>query len=394
MSSDDAESRIPLSEPLLSGNEWRYVKDCLDTGWVSSAGAYVDRFESGIREALDIDEAVATSSGTSALHLALLVSDVQLGDEVLVSSLSFIAPANAVRYVGAHPVFVDADPETWQMDIGLVEDFLSGCDRNSKGVFNPSTGRRVSAVVPVHVLGLSVDMDPLLDLASRYGLKVIEDATEGLGARYKGDALGTLGDIGCLSFNGNKLITSGGGGMAVTSSPGAAKRLRHLSTQAKDDPVEYVHSEVGFNYRLSNVQAAIGYAQLETLESRIEAKKRIARFYQGVVRDIKGLGFMPTPSWCDSSYWLSTVTVDPELCHMDSRGLMVTLRDAGIEARPLWQPLHRSSAHHGERALGGKVAEGLHRLCLSLPSSPGLTDHDLERVGKVIEATVHCRSGN
>jgi perosamine synthetase len=389
MPSSGVESRIPLSEPFIDGNEWEYVKECLDTGWVSSAGAFVDRFESGIRDVLGIEEAVATSSGTSALHLALLAVGVKPDDEVLVSSLTFIAPANAVRYTGAHPVFVDASPDSWQMDIDLVEDFLvNKCKRTGDGTLNLETGRRVIAVVPVHILGLCVDMGPLLSLADRYGLKVIEDATEGLGAKYEGESLGTMGDIGCLSFNGNKLITSGGGGMAVTRSADLAKRMRYLSTQAKDDAVEYVHFEVGFNYRLTNVQAAIGYAQLETLDQRVQAKKRIANFYERAVQTLDGLRLMPSPSWCDASYWLSTVTVDPQICSIGSRGLMGALRERGIETRPLWQPLHLSRAQAGNQALGGTVSEHLNRVCLSLPSSVGITDDELSRVSEAIRRAI------
>jgi perosamine synthetase len=255
---------IPLSEPSIGGNEWKYVKECLDTNWVSSAGAFVDRFEAELAAYAGAQYGIATSNGTSALHVALLAVGVLPDDEVIVSTLTFIAPANAIRYVGAWPVFMDADATYWQMDVEKLADFLNnGCKWQDGQLKNIATGRRVSAILPVHILGHPCDMDPIIALAEKYGLKVIEDATESLGAQYKEHAVGTMGHVGCFSFNGNKLLTTGGGGMVVTNDSALAERVRYLTTQAKDDPLEYVHNEVGFNYRLTNIQAAIGCAQLE-----------------------------------------------------------------------------------------------------------------------------------
>ncbi|RME03545.1 MAG: aminotransferase DegT, partial [Deltaproteobacteria bacterium] len=257
-----AEGFIPLSIPKLAGNEWRYVRECLDTNWVSSVGAFVERFEREVAARVGARYGVATASGTAAIHIALLVSGVGPGDEVLLPTLTFIAPANAIRYVGAVPLLLDVDPVTWQLDPEKTIDFLEKECRWQEGrLVNRTTGRRVRAIMPVHILGHPVDLDPILEVARKYELTVIEDATESLGARYKERHVGNLGDIGCFSFNGNKIITSGGGGMIVTNDETTARRARYLTTQAKDDPIEYVHGELGYNYRLTNLQAALGVAQ-------------------------------------------------------------------------------------------------------------------------------------
>jgi len=300
-----AEAFIPLCTPAIRGNEWKYVKECLDTTWVSSVGAYVDRFERAVAEAVGTKNAVATSSGTSALHVALLVAGIQSDDEVLVSTLTFIAPANAIRYVGAFPVFVDAEATYWQMDPAKVKDFLENqCHWREGALVNRQTGRRVRAILPVHILGHPVDMDPILELARKYELVVIEDATESLGALYKDKSVGQLGDIACFSFNGNKLITTGGGGMLVTNNERWAQRAKHLTTQAKDNPVEYVHTEIGYNYRLTNIQAAMGVAQMEQLDSFIEVKRSIAKSYDEALGEIPGITSMREADWACSVFWM------------------------------------------------------------------------------------------
>jgi perosamine synthetase len=265
---------IPLCVPEIRGNEWDYIKECLDSNWVSSVGAFVDRFEGAVANYVGTEHAVATVSGTAALHIALLVAGVQPDDEVLVPTLSFIAPANAIRYVGAWPVFIDAEPIHWQMDPVKVQGFLENeCRSQGGNLINRTTGRRVKAILPVHILGHPCDMDPILEVADRYELITIEDATESLGAQYKKRMAGKLGQIACFSFNGNKLITTGGGGMIVTDNQAWAERARYLTTQAKDDPIEYFHSEIGYNYRLTNIQAAMGVAQMEQIENFINQKK-------------------------------------------------------------------------------------------------------------------------
>jgi perosamine synthetase len=261
------------------------------------------------------------------------------------------------------------------MDANRVSAFLDGCRATGEGLINPRSGRRVAALLPVHILGHPVDMEPLIAAAQRYGLAVIEDATEALGAQYRGRPVGTLGDVGCFSFNGNKLITTGGGGMVVSGNCEIARRARYLSTQAKDDPVEYVHEHIGYNYRLTNVQAAIGCAQLERIESFIAAKRRIAARYREALKDCNRVQVMPSASWAAPAFWLYTILVEG-----GSRSTMRRLADEGIQSRPLWQCLHRNAPYRDSERLGGEVAEGLQRDALSLPCSVGLREEEQERV--------------
>jgi perosamine synthetase len=375
------EAFIPLSVPEIRGREWDYVKECLDTGWVSSVGAYVDRFEAALAAQVGTRFAVATVNGTAALHLALLVAGVTAGDEVLVSDLTFIAPVNAIRYLGAHPVLVDAEPAYWQMDPQLVKDFLlNECDRVQGELRNRATGRRVAALLPVDVLGHPVDLDPLLELARSFGLPVVEDATESLGALYRTLPVGRRADVSCVSFNGNKVITTGGGGMLLTDREDWARRARHLSTQAKDDPIEFVHGEVGYNYRLTNVLAAIGCAQVEQLEAFVEHKRQLARRYQEALAEIPGLEPNLEAPWARSIFWMYTILVDEAQYGMDSRALLKALGQRRIQARPLWQPMHLSPAHWEAQVLGGDVSERLNRAALSIPCSVGLDTTSQDRV--------------
>ncbi len=372
---------IPLCVPELRGNEWKYVKECLDTNWVSSVGEYVTRFEHQLAAYVGTKHAVATSNGTAALHIALLVAGVQPEDEVLLSTLTFIAPANAVRYVGAWPVFIDSEPDYWQMDPQRVADFLeNNCRWDGEALINRQTGRRVRAILPVHILGHPVDMKPILELACEHNLVVIEDATESLGARYRGRKVGALGDIACFSFNGNKIITTGGGGMLVTDREDWAQRAKYLTTQAKDDPVEYIHHEVGYNYRLTNIQAAMGVAQLENLETYIAAKREIAARYTEAFSDLPGVQPMQEAPWAFSIHWLYTVLIDPDAFGIDRRELHRQLAAEGIQSRPLWQPLHQSPAFARLEPPPCPVAERLNQQALSLPCSAGLSPQEAERV--------------
>jgi len=372
---------IPLIEPEIRGNEWEYVRECLETGWVSSAGAFVDRFEHLVAQQCGCEHAVATVNGTSALHVALLVAGVQPDDEVLVSTLTFIAPVNAIRYVGAWPVFVDSEPNYWQMDSARVVEFLEkGCRWSNGALYNQRTGRRVTAIVPVHVLGHPVDLDPILTAAQKFGLKVIEDATEGLGATYRGRPLGSIGDIGCLSFNGNKIITTGGGGMLVTSNEALAQKAKYLTTQAKDDPVEYIHKEIGYNYRLTNIQAAIGCAQMEQLDSYVAAKREIADRYTLAFRDVPGIVPMRQAPWAQSTFWMYTVLIKEDKFGINSRDVLRALAGQKIQCRPLWQPIHQSPAHALSRAGELPVSEQLTKEALSLPCSVGLSKDAQQKV--------------
>jgi perosamine synthetase len=376
-----SEGTIPLCVPEIRGNEWKYIKECLDTNWVSSVGPFVDRFERELAAYVGTKYAISTVNGTAALHIALLVTGVQPEDEVLVSTLTFISPANAIRYVGAWPVFIDAEPTYWQMDPQKVVDFLEKeCQWRDGSLHNKTTGRRVKAIIPVHILGHPCDMDPILEIAHKYQLPVIEDATESLGAKYKGRMVGHLGDIACFSFNGNKIITTGGGGMIVTDNEAWAERAKYLTTQAKDDPLEYVHNEVGYNYRLTNIQAAMGVAQLEQLDAYIEAKCDHARRYTQLLHDVPGIRVPMESPWAFSIYWLYTILVNELEYGIDSRQLMRKLRDAGIQSRPFWHPIHSLPPYVDCQVSKVEVADDLYAKGLSIPSSGGITDEQIIKV--------------
>jgi perosamine synthetase len=383
------EGGIALCEPEIRGNAWRYVKDCLDTGWVSSVGTYVDRMERDMAARTQTPYAVAAVNGTAALHIALLAAGVQAEDEVLMSTLTFIAPANAVRYVGAWPVFVDAEAAYWQMDPAKTRDFLEKeCHRANGALIDKATGRRVRAIMPVHILGHPVDMDPICELADRFGLSVIEDATEALGATYKNRPTGSIGDIACFSFNGNKIITTGGGGMITTDRKDWAEKAKYLTTQAKDDPLEFVHGAIGYNYRLTNIAAAIGVAQLELLDEFITLKRRIAQVYDETFLDLPGIQPMHEAEWAFSTFWMYTILVDEDKCRASSRELIQSLAAQHIQARPLWQPMHRSPAMADCRSYECTVADDLNQKAVSLPCSVGLSHEQQTQVRDSVRSII------
>ena len=380
-----AEGAVPLTVPEIGEAERAAVDEALASGWVSSAGPFVDHFEREVADVVGARHAVATVSGTAALHLALLVAGVQPGDEVCAPAVTFIAPANAIAYAGAVPVFIDAEPGFWQMDPAALETFLTEqCEEHDGSLVDRATRRRVAAILPVHALGHPADIAPIRELSRRFGLELVEDACEGLGAVYRDGEdwrlVGHPDSIACLSFNGNKIITAGGGGMLVTQDAERADRARYLSTQAKDDPLEYVHGAVGFNYRLSNVHAALGHAQIARLDEFVAAKRRIAATYAEALGGLAGITPMPEAEWARSSYWMYTVLVDAGEFGMDSRALMAQLDQAGVQARPLWQPLHRSPAHAAAPRRECPVADELYARALSLPCSVGLSRRDQDRV--------------
>ena len=374
---------VPLCVPEIRGNAWDYVKQCLDSNWVSTAGPFVDRFEQMVAGSAGAKYGVATVNGTAALHVALLAAGVRPDDEVLVPALTFIATANAVRYAGAWPVFLDAEPVHGQLDPQKLTDFLEReCTSRGGALVNRTTGRTVRVVLPVHVLGHPVDMDPVCEVAERFGLTVIEDAAEALGAKYKGRPVGRFGAAACFSFNGNKLLTCGGGGMIVTDDPHLAERARYLTTQAKDDPLEYVHGEVGFNYRLTSLQAALGCAQMELLDQFVGAKRATAAVYDAAFRDVPMIEPFTEAPWAFSTSWMYTVKIGRD----QSRPLMRHLDAHRIQTRPLWQPLHCSPAHAGRQSYRVEVADRLYRESLSLPCSVGLTPQQREQVLATISA--------
>lgn len=383
------EAFIPLCVPELRGNELKYLQECVETNWVSYVGPFVGRLEQAMADFVGTQHAVATNSGTAALHVALLVAGVQPGDEVLVSDLTFIAPANAIKYVGAHPVFMDVTPDYWQMDPAKVADFLAReCQWAAGRLVNRQTGRPVTAIIPVHILGHPVDLDPILDLARQYQLRVIEDATEGLGAQYKGRPLGSLGDLGCFSYNGNKIITTGGGGMMNTNHAGWAERAKYLTTQARDSDVEYLHNSVGYNYRLTNIQAAVGVAQMELLPEYIEIKRAIAGRYEEALSGLPGLTCPREALWAYSTYWLYTILVDEVRAGIDSRALMRALGQHQIQTRPLWAPIHEQRPYRDCPTYRIEVTPQLCRQALSLPCSVGLSEADQRRVVEAVRAVL------
>ena len=375
---------VPLAVPDIGDLERKLVDESLQSGWVAY-GPFVDRLEEEVRRLLDAEHAVAVASGTAALHLALLATGVRPGDEVVVSALTFISPAFAIRYAGAHPVFVDAERFYRQLDPGRLADFLHGeCEPTKAGLVRRVSGRRIGAIVPVHILGHPADVDAVKALAVEFGIAVVEDAAQALGASLRGRSAGALADVGCLSFNGNKIVTAGSGGMVVTDDAAIAERARYLATQAKDDPLEYVHGAIGFNYRLSNVHAALGYGQLLRLDEFVTAKRRIAAAYADGLDGIAGIALPREAPDAFSTSWLYTIHVHADDYGASSRDLLARLLEAGIQARPLWQPLHRSPALVGSASPACPVADELHRTGLSLPSSVTMTPSDQERVIELI----------
>jgi dTDP-4-amino-4,6-dideoxygalactose transaminase len=369
--------KIPLSEPNLGGNARRYLDECLTTNFVSSVGPFVERFEREFAAYVGARHAVACASGTAAIHVTLRLLGVEAGDEVVVPTLTFIASANPVLYQHARVLLVDAERETWNMDPALVAEEL---DRRARlGLVQPR------AVEAVHILGHVAELEVLADACERHGVALFEDASEALGARfrtgrYAGRHVGTVGKLACWSFNGNKIITTGGGGMITTDDAELARRAKHLTTQARLPGVEYRHDEVGYNYRLTNLAAAVGVAQLEQIEEFLSRKLAIAARYDAALAGIPGLVAPPRPSWAVPSMWLYSILVEPERYGCDRRDLLARLDRAGITTRPLWSPLHTMPMYRDAARLGGAVAEGLFARGLSLPCSTGLRDADQDRV--------------
>jgi pyridoxal phosphate-dependent aminotransferase EpsN len=357
-------SRVYLSVPHMGGNEERYVREAFASNWLSTVGPNLDHFERAFSELLG-RPAVALASGTAAIHLGLRLLDVGPGDEVLVSDFTFVASVNPIRYLGATPVFVDSDPATWMMSPALLRDALA--DRARRG-------RLPRAVVVVHLYGQSADMDPILEACREHGVPVLEDAAEALGALYKGRRVGSLGDVGAFSFNGNKMITTTGGGMLNAARQDWVDRARFWSTQARDPGVGYHHSEMGYNYRLSNVLAGIGRGQLEVLDERVRQRRAIAFRYRDAFADLRGLRLMPQAPYGLHTNWLSCFLVDQEELGASRDDVLRALAARDIEARPLWKPMHLQPLYASCDRYGGEVARDLHERGLCLPSSSNLTN--------------------
>jgi dTDP-4-amino-4,6-dideoxygalactose transaminase len=370
------DGRIPLAEPSIGGNAAAYLEECLATNFVSSVGPFVDRFEHAFADSVGARHAVACSSGTAAIHLALRVLDVGPGDDVIVADLTFVASVNPITYVGARPVLVDAEAATLNQDPALI---LAELDRRAA-----AGERQPAAIELVHLVGHPAAIDEVVAAADHHGVPLVEDASEALGARYTdgrhaGRHVGTIGRLGAFSFNGNKLITTGGGGMIVTDDEALARRARHLSTQARLPGLAYDHDEVGYNYRLSNIAAALGLAQLEELDRLLTARRDIAGRYDAAIAGIDGLRAAPRAAWADPSFWLYTATLDdPDHARRDR--IIAALGADGIEARPIWRPIHQTRLYRDAARLEGGTADRIFASALCLPSSSSLTRDDQDRV--------------
>lgn len=376
---------IPLSVPNLSGNEWRYVKECLDTGWISSVGSYVDQFEKRVADYAGARYGVAAVNGTAALHIALMLAGVRSGDYVIIPNLTFVATANSVKYLGADPILIDADPDLWQMDLDLLEEFLARDTTVGGGgeLTLKRDGRPIRCVMPVHILGNMCDVDRFQSIVGRYRLAVVEDATEALGTRYKGKHAGTLGVMGCFSFNGNKIISTGGGGVIVTDDERLAKKAKHLTTTAKADPIEYYHDEVGYNYRLVNVLAAIGVAQMEQLDGFIRRKAEAVAYYKRELSGVADITFQGQLPGVQTNGWLFTIRTSRQ------RALLKHLNDRKITVRPFWMPMNKLPMYAGNLYVSrSDQSHQIYSTSLSIPCSTSITDGELERVVKEIKAAL------
>ncbi len=375
--------RIYLSTPHMSGLEQEFVADAFASNWIAPLGPHVDAFEREMCQAVGAAAGAALSSGTAALHLALRLLGVSRGDEVLVPTLTFSASANPVVYEGGVPVFIDSERDSWNMDPALLAEQLEKRAR---------AGRLPRAVVVVHLYGQTADMDPILEACARYEVPVVEDAAEALGATYRGRAPGTLGRMGIYSFNGNKVITTSGGGMLVSDDPGLIAHARKLATQAREPEPHYEHREIGYNYRLSNVLAAIGRAQLRVLEDRVRARRRNFDFYVQALGDLPGVEFMPEAPWGRHSRWLTCVLLDPAEFGADREAVRLALEAENIEARPLWKPMHMQPVFARCERVRGTVAQDLFQRGLCLPSGSNLTEGELDRVARAVRSTARQRA--
>ena len=396
MNKNNSNNYIPLSIPSIQGNEWKYIKECLDTEWVSSAGKYVSLFEEKICEFTGSKYAVACVNGTSALQMSLLLSGVRPGDEVIVPTLTFIAPVNVVKYLGAEPVFMDCD-DYYNINVDKVVDFLkketrikkdmSIDDASSNGwyTFNKKTGRKISAIIPVHVFGNAVELEMLVPICRERNIKIIEDATESLGTFYKkgihkGKYTGTVGDFGCYSFNGNKIITTGGGGMIVTNNKYYADRARYLTTQAKDDEVRYIHNDIGYNFRLTNIQAALGVAQMEQLAEFLKIKAINFELYKREIKNIPGLDLAEPPDYAKNNHWMYPLQIDKEIYGKNREELMTFLLKNNIQTRPVWYLNHLQKPYRHSETFKIEKAIDLWERTLNIPCSTSLTELQISLV--------------
>ena len=378
------EKFIPLSVPNIAGNEWKYVKECLDTGWISSVGSYVTQFEQMVADFAGAKYGVAAVNGTAALHISLLLSGVKQDDYVILPNLTFVASANSIKYLGAEPLLIDADPDLWQMDLDLLEEFLENeTDEKDGRLIYIKDGRYIGAIMPVHILGNMCDMDRFLSIVKKYPLPIVEDSTEALGTTYKGKSAGTFSPLACFSFNGNKIISTGGGGVIVTDDEALAKHAKHLTTTAKASPDEYYHDEVGYNYRLVNVLAAIGVGQMELLPSFIKRKKECVEFYRKELTGVGDIRFQQQLPDVETNGWLFTIQTDKQ------QQLLDHLNTNKILSRRFWMPMNKLPMYKDCVYINKKDnSDYIYYTCLSIPSSTSITDEELAIVVKEIKEAI------
>lgn len=371
---------IPLSVPYLNGNEWKYVKDCLDTGWISSAGSYVNQFEEQIASFVGAKYGIACMNGTVGLHIAQLLAGVTSEDYVIAPNVTFIATLNAIKYTGASPILIDIDPNSWQMDLNLLENFLEEnvVIREFQGVlqsYHKSTHKRIKAIMPVHVLGNMGEMNKLMEIASKFHLDIIEDSTEALGSYFQKKHAGSFGKFGVFSFNGNKIISTGGGGVIVTNDEELAKKAKHLTTQAKVSSMEYIHDEIGYNYRLVNVLAAIGVAQMEEFPTLLESKRKMDHFYRTQLNGVGDIVFQEVSDDVDANCWLFTFKTK----YM--RQLLNFLNDNGVQSRPFWMPMNQLEMFKNDIFISNdNQSEQVYASSISIPSSAGISLEEMQTV--------------
>lgn len=368
--------RLFLSPPHMSGKELDFIKEAYDSNWIAPLGPMVDAFEAEFAQAIGAKYTLALCSGTAALHLALILAGVSKGDEVLVSTLTFSASANPIVYLGGKPVFIDSEKESWNIDPSLA------CDTIINKV---KKGKKPKAVVVVDLYGQPANIDPILDICNQYEIPVIEDAAEALGATYNGKSVGTFGLFGAFSFNGNKIITTSGGGMLVSERKDLIEHARKLSTQARDPAPHYEHSEIGYNYRMSNILAAIGRGQIRVLKERVEKRRYIFEKYKELLEKVPGISFQPEPPWGRSNRWLTCILVDKKEFGATREDVRLALEAENIEARPIWKPMHMQPVFKDCERIGGSIAEEIFRDGLCLPSGSAMSDMDIELVVDVIK---------
>ncbi|WP_134702555.1 aminotransferase class I/II-fold pyridoxal phosphate-dependent enzyme [Ammoniphilus sp. YIM 78166] len=380
--------RVYLSSPHLSGNEKKYILEALETNWVAPLGPNVDAFEREMAAYIGVEDAVAVSSGTAAIHLALRLLGVEKGDEVFCSSLTFVASANPILYEGAEPVFIDSEPETWNMSPQALERALLEAYQ---------VGKLPKAVIVVHLYGQNAKMDEIMSLCNYYNVPVIEDSAESLGAYYNGKASGTIGKLGVYSFNGNKIITTSGGGMLVSNDIELLNKARFLATQARDNAPHYQHSEIGYNYRMSNILAGVGRAQLGVLEERVQARRLVFERYYKQLSGINGINFMPELENTKSNRWLTAITIDESQVGVSKKVIVESLGRENIEARSVWKPLHMQPLFLGARYYQhntyDNVSERLFKVGICLPSGSNMTEEDQMRVIHCIKKSLRIEEG-